>query len=303
MMLTKNPTNFSGGSINRKIVCYYHEDMDGIASASIIKDIYPNAKFIGVNYGDDWDVNDVIDSYCIVVDFSFTNMEELNQYPDRLCWIDHHKTAMEQNKALWEDTSIDGLRDLTKAGCELTWEYFHTDAQIPRAIELIADRDIWKFVFGDDSRAFHEYATMKFKNPFVGLLTPMKNVVKEWVQIGYILLEKKKEQVRQSYEDGVDIIFHNHKTRTINTNLNVSDTGEMCYKNGYAIALIWSIRNGKVVCSLRSNCIDVSAIAKEYDGGGHKYASGFTVSFDKLGLILEQTCFIKSDILSKETKL
>jgi len=245
--------------------------MDGIASASIVKLMYPDAKCIPVNYGDNWNVNDVIDSYCIIVDFSFDNMQELKQYTDKLCWIDHHKTAIDKN-----DKNIYGIRDISKSGCELTWQHFFPEIKMPRAVELIGDRDMWIFKYGDDTRAYHEYVSMKFKKPNIELFN--KYMVDEAIKNGMILLDKKKEHVRRSFEQGWDIVFQGHKTRVINSNLNVSDTGEYCYKDkGYAVAMIWSIRNDEVIFSLRSDTVDVCKLAEKYNGGGHKFSAGFKI--------------------------
>ena len=35
--------------IKEKVVCFYHNDMDGITSASIVKQRYPDAKYIKVS--------------------------------------------------------------------------------------------------------------------------------------------------------------------------------------------------------------------------------------------------------------
>jgi uncharacterized protein len=51
-------------------------------------------------------------------------------------------------------------------------------------------------------------------------------------------------------------------------------------------ACYWDVPNGQVF-SLRSceNGVDVSEIAKQFGGGGHKHAAGFTV---KRGILLQQ---------------
>lgn len=264
------------------VVCYYHNDMDGIASASIVKTIYPNAKFIKCDYGNVWKKEDIEDKVCIIVDFSFANMDEINKHCRLLCWIDHHESAKERNKRLWESDNIDGFRDTNKAACELTWNWFYPYEEVPMAIKYIADRDLWKFEFGEKTKAFHEYASMHFKKPSELLVACRKTgqlLIHEGISHGNILLLKKKEQIRKSFEQGQDIMCFGVRTRIINTNVNVSDTGEYCYKDkNYPLALIWSVRNNIVVCSLRSNTIDVREIAESFDGGGHKFAAGFKLS-------------------------
>ena len=258
---------------NEEVVCYYHNDMDGISSASIVKQVYPDAKFIRVDYGDVARMP-VQETTVIVVDFSFEPdaMRTLKDSSKELIWIDHHKTSMEKMPDLWNDETIKGIRNIEKAACELTWEWFFPFANVPRAIKLIGDRDAWRFKFGDDTKAFNEYISMKFKQPDVDLL---ECDVEEIIQHGYLLLKKKQEQIRKTFEQGFDSSLFGYYVRVVNTNMNVSDVGEYCYKEKkYPIALIWSIRKGKIICSLRSNKIDVSKYAKDM-GGGHKFAAGF----------------------------
>ncbi len=266
-----------------KVICYFHNDADGVMSASIVKKVYPNAKFIRVDYGHNWDVNDIIDSICIIVDFSFDDMDELKQYPDKLIWIDHHKTAMEKNQELWDSENIEGLRDLELSGCELTWTWFFPREVMPRVVELVGDRDMWKFKYGDKTRAFHEYVSIHFKEPSDYLLAANSKMIEEWIEIGKPLFEKKQDQIKKSFDQGIDMILNDHKTRVINSNMNVSETGEYCYLDKkYPMALIWSVRGHKIVVSLRSNTIDVGEIAKKRGGGGHKFAAGFEADWDFL---------------------
>ncbi len=267
-----------------KTICYYHSaDLDGIASAAIVKKVYPDVKFIGVDYGDDWNVNDIIDSKCIIVDFSFPNMDELKQYPDILCWIDHHKTAMERNPKLWDSDDIDGLRNLKKSGCELTWEWFFPHEKMPRVIELIGDRDMWKFNY-PETKDFTTYAHMKIKSP--------GDINWDWMldtklEVGYIdgfskngklLNEAQLDRIEKTFEHGWDETIDGHKARFMNTNHDVSDLGSYaCDKKGYPVAVVFSLKEDKILVGLRSKTVDVSVIAKKRGGGGHKFASGFTI--------------------------
>jgi nanoRNase/pAp phosphatase (c-di-AMP/oligoRNAs hydrolase) len=59
-----------------------------------------------------------------------------------------------------------------------------------------------------------------------------------------------------------------------------SDAGHEMAKGRPFAACYWDTPEGRVF-SLRSNDegVDVSEVAKQYGGGGHRNASGFTVSF------------------------
>lgn len=256
-------------------ICYYHNDLDGIASASVVLKACADVKFIPVNYNSDWIEEDVEDSNIIIVDFTFNKMKELIDKCKSIVWIDHHKTAKDNNKKLWNDKKILGLRRLGKSGCELTWEWFFPKNKIPKSLSYIGDRDLWKFKLSK-TESFCEVAKLKFEKPSENLLfNPDDNFFKD----GEILLKKNKKQIIQSFSEGTNTIFEGHLTRVMNANFNVSKLGEYCYKDKkYPIAMIWSLRNGKLIISLRSNTVNVREIAEKYGGGGHDFASGFSIS-------------------------
>lgn len=54
-----------------------------------------------------------------------------------------------------DDSNLAAIFDMDRSGAGLTWDYLHPGVSRPRIIDLIEDRDLWKFKFGDESRAFH----------------------------------------------------------------------------------------------------------------------------------------------------
>jgi len=49
----------------------------------------------------------------------------------------------------------------------------------------------------------------------------------------------------------------------------------------YPVVVCYTVRNEEVVYSLRSSGeVDVSALAEQFDGGGHSKAAAFTLTFD-----------------------
>ncbi len=280
-----------------KVVCYYHNDMDGMASAAVVLKVYPQAKLIKVNYGDDWDVNDVIDSTCIVVDFSFPNMEEMKQYADIFCWNDHHKSAMENQKKLWDNESIDGLRQLDKSGCELTWEWFCPHESIPTIIAHIGDRDLWKFEM-EGTKEISEALHYRIKEPkdLIKCLDDDGSLLHSLIETGTILHDRKMQQVKKSFSEGSKCKLWVRAAKTgymksfiCNSAENSSDIGNYACEQGYDVGVVWSIKRNIAVVSLRSikDNVDVSIIAKEFGGGGHKHAAGFSIEKEKLWDVIE----------------
>ena len=115
----------------------------------------------------------------LIVDFSYP-LEVLRAMASEarsVLVLDHHKTAQEDLLELpsipevtgtvrrwltYEETfptrtsyNLAAIFDLDRSGAGLAWDYLHPDKPRPRIIDLIEDRDLWRFKFGDESRAFH----------------------------------------------------------------------------------------------------------------------------------------------------
>ena len=88
--------------------------------------------------------------------------------------LDHHKTAREDlaelltppatwsswiNPIQWTGPNLRAIFDLNRSGAGLTWDYLHPGVPRPRIIDLIEDRDLWRFKFSDETRAFHAVLT------------------------------------------------------------------------------------------------------------------------------------------------
>lgn len=262
-------------------ICYYHDDLDGIASASVVKEIYPDAIFMPVQYGYEWTKKEVKKRRVIVVDFTMPRMGTLKSLSDDLIWADHHKTAMEKYPELWNDENVQGKRDMKHSGCVLTWQTFFPGKEVPRALKLIEDMDLWLFEY-KHTKLYCNSAELKYKVPTDKI---WKDDIELMIEHGRHINKKIQEQVEKAYNNGTELIFHGYKTIMINTNHNVSEVGSYANTKGYVIALIWSVRNQDVICSLRSKTADVSKIATYYNGGGHKGASGFRTDFDFISLL------------------
>ena len=267
-----------------KIICYHHDDMDGITAAAIIRKVYSSTteiEFIEVKYNDNTELTLDADK-CIIVDFSFPKdkmLELYNHYHNSLLWFDHHKTTIDIEKEL---PMIKGVRDNSMSGCMIVWKNYFPGGLVPEAVVLADDYDMWTFKH-PKTKSYAEVFSLYVKSPtddiWTFLLDPLNEKYLPVCHTGANLLKAKTIRVEKSFKDGTDIVFEQHKTRAINTNHDVSAMGEYCYKiKGYAVAMIYSVRENKVIVGLRSNTVDVGDIAKGYGGGGHKFAAGFTIS-------------------------
>ena len=141
-----------------KVICYFHSrDLDGCCSGAIVKKKYPDCELYGIDYGEEFPWNKAKEyPLAFMVDFSLPieDMAKLNKITE-LVWIDHHISAIKdydkhldlmEEYELNEKTEIQGIREVGKAGCELTWEYLFSDKKTPEAVRLLGSYDTWRYV-------------------------------------------------------------------------------------------------------------------------------------------------------------
>ncbi len=262
--------------------CFHHNDLDGQCSAAIILSKYPYCETISINYNKDPQpyINSLLsDELVFIVDFSF-NSDVMQQFSQKtvIIWIDHHKTILNHP---FNRPDIMGIRDVSKSGCELTWKYIYPNKakmfDIPEAIKLIGDYDTWKLT-DPRSKFFHQgleiYDTEPSSNIWQDLLNLGRNIP-EIVEKGKIIqafIEKFGISKNASYGfktelEGFSAFALNYYTFGSNLFLDKLDVFDLCISFCFD-GINW-------IVGLYSTKIDVSEIAKKFNGGGHKGAAGF----------------------------
>jgi len=283
--------------------CFYHNDSDGKCAGfwvglnvGLSNLNHPN-DFIAMDYHKPFPINTILpDEQIYIVDYSIQpkEMDELLKITKDVTWIDHHKTAIEKYSDYPRE--IRGVRYDEIAGCMLTYCYIHkmTDRgsgdikqfdismteDAPMFTKLIADWDVWKFDFGDDTRyfqtAFNSYEFIPGSREWDKFLRDNGN------DGGLIaegrVMTKFREGWAKSYceSKGFETIFEGYKCFALNLGNCNSEYFNSIDKKQYDILIPFSFNGENWLYSLYSTTIDVSEIAKKYGGGGHKGASGFT---------------------------
>lgn len=237
--------------------------------------------------------------------------------------LDHHKSAEEDLRPLMapgkgyrdRDASYDpdswrrafeeamewpvrAVFDMERSGAGLAWDYFHPGTERPAIVHYVEDRDLWRFEL-EDSRDINAYI---FAHPYD---------FNEWERLAGLLdinpfgcasmgaaIEKKhhKDVAELVSEMRRELRIAGHIVPAANLPKTLtSDAGHVMCKpypapssQGETItppfaACYWDTPDGRVF-SLRSHGdFDVSAVARQYGGGGHKNAAGFRVPFERIG--------------------
>lgn len=291
--------------IKRKVACLYHADADGWGSAyAVWKALQNEAEFlfIKVQYGQEPPYEELRafgPELIFIVDFSYNaaTLHLLEGEFKKVVVIDHHKTSL----AELEEWDGEYVHDTTKAGCQLTWDYFffndeegYYDDDPPDILLYVADRDMWEFR--------HEHS--KEINAYIATLDEDFQVwddfyTPEAYDCGKAILKFQKMQIERRLRDVVMMSFsdvtrgearpHFESLASdlpaipfVNASENQSELGEaMCeaYPDAPFSVSYCDRPDGKRSYSLRSrNGFDVSAVAKAFGGGGHPGAAGFTLN-------------------------
>lgn len=271
------------------IVCIYHGNcFDGIAAAWVVHRAFPDrdVEFIAGNYGDDRLINNLmqdcfenanINTHYILVDFSLPRdlMIAMNNKARSMVVIDHHKSAQEMCQGL------DFCHfDMNESGASLAWKHFFPTVETPTLIDYVKDRDLWLFneEHSHEVNAFiHSHPmTIASYHSLYEFLDSTGGFNQAIVEGSAILRYKKQmvENICASAElvDGIP---------TVNTSVLFSEVPELLLKKypnaPYARYYYDRIKDGIRQWGLRSRSdFDVSIVAREQGGGGHKQAAGFT---------------------------
>jgi oligoribonuclease NrnB/cAMP/cGMP phosphodiesterase (DHH superfamily) len=266
------------------MICIHHNDLDGKCAAAIVGKFYFGAKmkFVEMDYAKKINFKYIVlDSEpVIIVDFSFKPdaMDELLRVTKNVVWIDHHATARD-----YPYQHLDGLRnfqDKAMAGCELTWNYFFPYAQMPRSVQLIGDYDKWALKFQPECFQFYEGMKLVENEPLSFIWNELLDTsyykkVSEIIESG-----KTAIQYRDSYCAGLCKAY-GYETeidgnKAYACNQFMFGSGGFVEKfQEYPLCLAYIHDGKKFTVSLYSTKIDVSVIAKNHGGGGHKGAAGF----------------------------
>lgn len=282
-------------SVKPVIGIYHNKDLDGICSGAIIKKKYPHATMIGWDYGEPIP-EELVDCDCevIMADISFPmdDMARVARWVGKnyFTWIDHHKTAIED----YRTSGILGIDAFVKEGvaaCELTWIIL-IDEPIPYVVRLLGAYDTWRQndpnMDWDAEILPYQYGMRSIVGLSVDTMVDCLDAASSdmdilvVIGIGKSLLIYENQQNQMIAEKAAfEKLLWGYVAICLNTQTRGSAAFHGVYTPEDYEIMVTYCYDGKEVWkfSLRTthDNIDVSAIAKQYGGGGHAKAAGFSV--------------------------
>lgn len=288
-----------------KPLCIYHGHCDdGFAAAWVVRaatgDLF---EFHAGAYQQA--PPDVTGRHVLLVDFSYKRpvLMEMASKARTIVILDHHKSAAEDLSGLrepapfaqWKQTDtprvegdsepVAALFDMGRSGAGMAWDFFFAGKARPDFINYIEDRDLWR-------------KTLPGGDEFTIALRSYPQHFAVWdkiVDAGVEVLIEEGRSIQRYYRLRVDELKRSSYLAVLMSpkgppfRCAISNApyfaasevaGELCATDGADFgASYMEVAPGRWVYSLRSRGdYDVSAVALQFGGGGHKNAAGFTVS-------------------------
>ena len=288
------------------LLCIYHGNCaDGFTAAWVVRAFCLSRRMpVQFHPGVYQDAPpDVTGRHVLMVDFSYKRpvLLEMAKVAKSIVILDHHKTAADDLSGFrepapvseWPDVSlpsvegdkepIAALFDMSRSGAGIAWDFFFGTPRHP-LVNHVEDRDLWRFKLPHT----REIQAAIFSYPYEFEI--WDKLADSFDSFGNSALAVEGAAIeRKHFKDINELIKVVTRRFTIGgfsvpvANLPytlTSDAGHALAQGEPFAGCYWDTPDGRVF-SLRStdDGMDVSEIAKQYGGGGHRNASGFRVPY------------------------
>jgi oligoribonuclease NrnB/cAMP/cGMP phosphodiesterase (DHH superfamily) len=213
----------------------------------------------------------------LIADFSYPRalLEELASR-HHVQVLDHHKTA---------EADLRGLPycefDMDRSGAMMTWNHLFPDSPPPALVQYVQDRDLWRFTLPQSRAVSAWIASWPFAfDVWSRLAAKLEEHPEEVYGEGAALLRLKAQNVDDMCQHVRMVEIAGHTVPVVNATVCLSEVCERLlqrYPDATFSGYYLDREDGKRQWGLRSRGdFDVSAVAKQFGGGGHAAASGFT---------------------------
>lgn len=288
-----------------KAVVFYHANCtDGFGAAYAAWTMLGgDAEYVPLNYGEIKTLDDVKkyagedigrDTRIYILDFSLPKdvFYMLLATCGQVVWLDHHKSAFDMMEAVDINTPYISvgqghfvLLDNSRSGALIAWDYFNDKQNAPILIQHIDDRDRWQFKIPGTKEV---NAALRVEQPWSfeqwdKIVCETDDSVSAYLAMvdkGAALIAAQEQAVEQSVRNAREVTILGRTGLAVNTDHNMSEVGHALANKSGTFGLVWYVgADGSAKCSLRSNDdYDVTEIARNWGGGGHKNAAGMQVS-------------------------
>jgi oligoribonuclease NrnB/cAMP/cGMP phosphodiesterase (DHH superfamily) len=285
------------------IVVYHQGCPDGIGGAWVFWRSNRDAFFYPYAYGQrELSSEEVLQKRVVMVDccFNYEGLQCLVTHARYVVVLDHHISTQRLLSEFGSVSNLETHIDIERSGAQLAWDYAYPDIQRPWFVNVIADRDLWKWSLPyskEVSKALFVHGCYKFtelERLYAIPSNEVPNAIRYYSSRGLVSIKKEEKEIRSAVTKAVLCEMITPKGRAFHVYLATcvpylkSDVGnKLATHKNCDFAAIWyydflldewwvSLRGG------RDNDIDLSEICEEfYRGGGHFNAASFVLRGSK----------------------
>ena len=244
---------------------------------------------------------DVTNETVIIVDFCFSRevLISMASKAKKIIVLDHHVSAQRSVERDGADTLPSNLElhfDLTKSGSQIAWDYVYGDIHRPFFIDVIADRDLWKWQIpgskeiGKALSVRGYYTWERMEDMYTLWAKGDDNFFKEMINVGRLIGEQEEKEISilcsKAILSEMTVGGQKYRVKLVSCPSNYrSEVGHRLCNDDSSLdfAVLWQydflLDEWWLSCrSSESSDVDLSKICSLFErGGGHKNASGFTI--------------------------
>ncbi len=272
-------------------VVYHHPCNDGSGAAlSAWLALGEKAQYEKLAYHTPIELEKLRGKKVIFVDCSLkkSELQVLRSIADTVVILDHHDSAM---KDLADEPGCFFV--MGNSGAVLAWHYFHgANTKPPSLLQLIEDRDLWKWDDRATSEALHyalvdKHPKLDFKDfaayidadELLKLIEHGKSLIA--INQQWCAQTAQQAQLKLFTPPGSDVTYKVMCQELENSKL-ISELAEYLYTNNQVdFVMLWfKLDSGKYKISFRGNKpeINLGEVAASLGGGGHPAAAGVAVN-------------------------
>lgn len=291
------------------LVLYHAQCRDGFCAAWVANQRWPRAEYRPTAYGTE--PPDVMGRKILLVDFCYPRdvMKRLAA-GNLVTVLDHHKTAQAALEGLPEelahmDIPLEVTFDMERSGAGIAWDVLmaeplsglcpecagalhgHTahdpgcPSRAPWIVRYVEDRDLWRWALSDSREVNAYISSLPYGNPehFPAWDAAARQPLTKAVEAGRVLLRYIAGYCAAVCENAVTRTIGFYTVPSVNAPQHeISEVLEHLLDlnpSAWFVHGWWQRSDGLFAQSFRSRGdFDVSVIAKELGGGGHKNAAG-----------------------------
>jgi hypothetical protein len=273
-------------------VCLYHAGCpDGFGAAWAVWRAWgDHARYIPRGHEEPLRCRDLEGDQVVFVDIAppLEALWRLAECAAQIIILDHHVSArdrFESDPGLCNAFQREGHIvhfDLDHSGAILAWRHFHLDAEIPQILRYVEDQDLWRWklphseevnaAIGSHPRSFEVWDRLA--------ATTIEQLAAEGVPI----VRTQRIEVEQALHHAHPVSLGQIRVEAVDSRTHRSRIGhELASRARYGTpcGVVYRLTGTQVDVSIYSvDDFDVSKLAARFGGGGHRNASGFSVTLD-----------------------